>query len=159
MVPVLPLAFASAGTYSSPLTQRTGNSMADDNKDDDKSPSTSDMLSASDMQGWLRIEKETLRIAMDERIREATAFVDAYAAGQLTEKQAEKKWDEYRSRWPDVANDDATQLRIEDAVQDAILGPPARPWTEFHEEQDRRWADLQERVKREAREKRGGSRR
>ena len=85
-------------------------------------------LSLRELQYWLRMEQETLRIAMEERLKEAKAIVDGYAAGHLTEEQAEAKMSEYNSRWPDAAKDTATQERIDDAVQDAIEGPPSRPW-------------------------------
>jgi hypothetical protein len=101
------------------------------------------------MRTWLRMEQETLRIATEVRLKEANAIAGAFAAGQLTEDQAYERMAAYGSRWPAAATDHETQLRIDDAVQDSIVGPPHRPWEEFHAEQDRRHAALVEQFKME----------
>ena len=56
-------------------------------------------LSAADMRDWLRQEIKDSAKAMDLRIREATDFVTAYSAGDITPEQADERQSRYYHRW------------------------------------------------------------
>ena len=48
-------------------------------------------VSAEDMQGWLNCEIADITKAMELRVKEATAFVEAYARGELSERELDKR--------------------------------------------------------------------
>jgi hypothetical protein len=67
------------------------------------------------MRAWLREETAIVQVAGRRRIMEATALVEAYEKCQLTAVEANRKYDEYQSRWAvDVAKDEATVRSIEE---------------------------------------------
>jgi hypothetical protein len=67
------------------------------------------------MRSWLKEETAIVQVAAKRRIMEATALVDAYEKGQLTPDEANRKYDEYQSRWDiDVAKDEALVRGIEE---------------------------------------------
>jgi len=63
---------------------------------------TSDTLSVQEMQGWLREEVRDSAKAHELRTKEATQFVEDYAAGRLTGEQAMDRLYAYDLRWGDV---------------------------------------------------------
>lgn len=59
----------------------------------------SEHLSVQDMQKWLRQELADLAKATELRTRQATDLVAAYSAGELSPKEAERRFTEYGERW------------------------------------------------------------
>jgi hypothetical protein len=58
-----------------------------------------DRLSPTDMRRWLSEEIADLTKALQLRFNEASAFVNAYAAGEISAEEAEKRLERYNSRW------------------------------------------------------------
>lgn len=65
-------------------------------------PDESMHLSVEDMRDWLDQEIKDLNKAKDLRIKEATAFVEAYANGKLTAEEASRRLMNYEDRWGDA---------------------------------------------------------
>jgi hypothetical protein len=53
------------------------------------------------MQGWLEREIADIHKAAELRIKDAERFVNAYARGELSPEEAEKRGYEYSERWGD----------------------------------------------------------
>lgn len=62
-------------------------------------PDESNHLSVKDMQDWLSQELRDLDKARELRIKEATGFVEAYARGELTSREASERLTLYEDRW------------------------------------------------------------
>jgi hypothetical protein len=58
-----------------------------------------EMLSPQDMQQWLQREISDCTKALELRIKEATAYVSAYAGGQITTEEADERHWRYLQRW------------------------------------------------------------
>jgi len=56
-------------------------------------------LSAREMREWLLQEIRDSMKACELRVREATAFVTAYAVGELSPEQAMERLNKYEDRW------------------------------------------------------------
>jgi hypothetical protein len=56
-------------------------------------------LSPEDIQQWLRQEISDSAKALELRVKEASEFVTAYAAGKITPAEAEEKHWRYQHRW------------------------------------------------------------
>src|SRR6185312_1311858 len=54
------------------------------------------------MSVWLQQEISDIQRAAELRIKEATAFVTAYAIGEISPKEAEERSYRYSRRWGDV---------------------------------------------------------
>jgi hypothetical protein len=87
-------------------------------------------LTAEDMKEWLKEETAEVQVASKRRLLEATALVEAYEKGQLTPIEADEKWREYLSRWPQkLANDEELEQSIEEEaakISGARLGSAQR---------------------------------
>jgi hypothetical protein len=68
-------------------------------KDKDEEEGIPEYLSAADMRNWLQQEIRNAAKAFDLRVREATDFVTAYSAGELTPEQADERQWRYLHRW------------------------------------------------------------
>ena len=79
-----------------PSFMEWGPQMSADKHDEPK------FLSAADMRSWLGEEIRNVLKETELRLRDATAFTTAYAAGELTPKEAHKRWRRYESRWPEA---------------------------------------------------------
>ena len=58
-----------------------------------------DQLTPTDMRRWLSEEIADLMKALHLRLAEASAFVNAYAAGEISAEEAKIRLDAYNSRW------------------------------------------------------------
>lgn len=67
-----------------------------------KSPRDDDLLSPTDMLVWLRDEAANVAKAAEMRVREATELVTAYAVGEISPKEANKRFHAYDHRWRDA---------------------------------------------------------
>jgi hypothetical protein len=56
-------------------------------------------LSPHNLRQWLRQEKADLAKATELRLKDATEFVTAYGAGQITPQEADQRFREYNRRW------------------------------------------------------------
>lgn len=63
---------------------------------------SSDFPSPKGMQGWLEREIGDIQKAAELRIREATRFVNEYARGEITQREAEQRSTAYADRWGEV---------------------------------------------------------
>jgi hypothetical protein len=61
-------------------------------------------LSADDMRSWLGEEVRSVLKECELRVRDATAFTTAYAAGELTPEEAHERLSRYGERWHDPLN-------------------------------------------------------
>jgi hypothetical protein len=59
-------------------------------------------LSASEMRSWLTQEVRDLAKALELRVQEASAIVTAYAAGEISAKEAGERHWKYHERWGDA---------------------------------------------------------
>jgi hypothetical protein len=58
-----------------------------------------DNLTPKDLRVWLRDETRWVLKEAELRIRDATDFVTAYSAGELSPEEAMKRRDQYDDRW------------------------------------------------------------
>ena len=98
-------------------------------KDDDKG--IPEYLSAADMRDWLSQEIRNATKALELRVRDATDFVTAYSAGELTPEQADERQWRYLHRWGEalpgaMAGDHVTDKQILDRI-DASQGEYSSP--------------------------------
>jgi hypothetical protein len=70
------------------------------------------------MRLWLRQETAKLKLAAEERIKEATQLVRAYSSGHISSEEANQQWDMYIQKWPDrICNDREIEGRIEEQAR------------------------------------------
>jgi hypothetical protein len=67
-----------------------------------KFPADEDPLTPADMLHWLKDEASLVAKAAEMRIREATDLVTAYATGEITAAEANKRFYGYSRRWGDA---------------------------------------------------------
>jgi hypothetical protein len=65
-------------------------------------PIDPDTMSVQELQGWLREEVRDSAKAHELRTKEATQFVEDYAAGKITGEEAMNRLYAYDLRWGDV---------------------------------------------------------
>lgn len=99
---------------------------------DQESPSDRDTLTPAQMHGWLKEEIRDAAKAFELRVKEATAFVTAYALGELSPAEARQHMVAYDQRWGEAlfgasanqgTNDDAIIAAIDRARQDEAAAP------------------------------------
>jgi hypothetical protein len=87
----------------------------------DKEPGEREHFSVPDMRAWLKEELRNVHKECELRTREATEFVTAYAAGELTPAEAHKRFEQYDERWGDpLAGVYASSFRTDEEVLKAI---------------------------------------
>jgi hypothetical protein len=62
----------------------------------------SDFPSPKEMTAWLQREITDTMKAAELRVRDATSFVSAYAAGEITREEAAERSHQFAKRWGDV---------------------------------------------------------
>jgi hypothetical protein len=83
-------------------------------------------LSPEDMRGWLQQELRDLLKATELRIQDATDFVTAYAAGNISEEQMRERRSVYLDRWGDspipgvTTHEGMTNAEIIKRIDDAL---------------------------------------
>lgn len=77
-----------------------------------------DMLTPSEMRGWLKSEIADAAKAFDLRLREASDLVVSYALGELTPTQARQRLAAYDERWGEAL---AGASAVADAADHAII--------------------------------------
>jgi hypothetical protein len=79
------------------------------------------LLSADDMRRWLGEEVRNVLKECELRVRDATGFTTAYAAGELSPKEAHKRLSRYEERWHDALEGIyASSFKTDDAILAAI---------------------------------------
>ncbi len=99
------------------------------------------LLSVKDMREWLLGEINDSMKACELRVREATAFVTAYAMGELTAEEANKRFEAYEERWGEALFGVDSRGR---GTDQAIVGSidQARATYGSQEEMQKRYEDL-----------------
>jgi hypothetical protein len=92
-----------------------------------------EFMSPKEMAGWLREEIRDSQKAWELRVKDATAFVNAYAAGELSAKEANEKMLAYDRRWGEALfgasagagiTDEAILKTIDAAREDSLKPTP-----------------------------------
>ena len=97
-------------------------------------------LSADDMRSWLGEEIRNVLKECELRVRDATAFTTAYAAGELTPKEAHKRLSRYGERWHDPLNGiQASSYKTDDQIL-AAMDKAGQSRRSFLEKVDRKAA-------------------
>ena len=74
-----------------------------------------DLLTQHEMLDWLRQEVGKVMKEADMRTREATELVAAYASGEITAREANKRLDDYGMRWGDALKGIDLEANMTDA--------------------------------------------
>ena len=85
---------------------------------------TADTVSADEMRTWLSHERVLLELLTERRVSEATALVEAYATGNASWEETDRKWREYLHRWARRLCDDDQLLA--DVEREAAAGKIVR---------------------------------
>jgi hypothetical protein len=88
----------------------------------------SEYSSPQDLRRWLRQEMRDIAKASELRLREATEFVMAYAAGEITPEEADERSSRYHHRWDEAlpgvsATDSMTDEQILTAIDATSHAP------------------------------------
>lgn len=112
---------------------------------DDEAPAHTNTLSVQDLQGWLKEEIRDCDKAHELRVKEATEFVTAYAAGKLSPSEAMQRLLQYDRRWGEALYgataspgiSDEQILKAIDLACDEALYPEKRSHTGRLEKTDK----------------------
>lgn len=101
-----------------------------------ETPDDPDRLqSPKDMRNWLHDEVWRVTKAAELQIKDATDFVTAYEAGDLTPEEADQRWGSYLRRWSESPleainpNEGLTDEEILHAIDRPDRGIPQHRWT------------------------------
>lgn len=89
------------------------------------------------MRAWLEREKKDTTKAAELRIKDATAFVDAYSSGAISADEAEQRLHQFSKRWGDALpiagrSENMTDEQILNAIDETRnrqrkIKPPGTP--------------------------------